>query len=171
MLNIGLLVLRVVVGLTIAAHGSQKLFGWFGGPRISGFAAMLGQLGIHPERPFAILAALAEFVGGVLVVLGLLTPITALVMGGSLVVAIFTVHLPKGFWNAAGGFEFPLSLLGAAVAIALTGPGRYSLDSLFGISLPQPVTFIVTAVLVAIGCAAALATTRLEARSRRPAVG
>ncbi len=171
MLNIGLLVLRVVVGLTVAAHGSQKLFGWFEGPRISGFSAMLGQLGIRPERPFAILAALAEFAGGLLVALGLLTPITALFMGGSLVVAIFAVHLPKGFWNKAGGYEFPLALLGAAVAIALTGPGRFSLDSLFGISLPEPVTFIVAAVLVAIGCAAALAAPRLEARSRRQVAG
>src|ERR1700716_3597826 len=111
MLGFGLLFLRAVVGLTVAAHGAQKLFGWFGGPGIAGFSGMLSQLGIRPERPWAVVAGLAEFAGGLLVAAGLLTPVAALVVSGSTLVAILTVHAGKGFWNHSGGIEFPLTIL------------------------------------------------------------
>jgi len=92
-LSFGLLLLRVVFGLTVAAHGSQKLFGWFGGSRLQGFAGMLEKLGIRPSGPFALLAGLSEFGGGLLVALGFLSPVGPLVVIGAMAVAIVTVHL------------------------------------------------------------------------------
>lgn len=172
MLNTGLLVLRLAVGLIVAAHGAQKLFGWFGGPGIDGFAGVLSRLGIRPERPMAVLAGLAEFGGGLLVAIGFLNPISPLFMAGAMIVAIFAVHVPKGFWNTKGGYEFPLTILSAGVAISLTGPGRFSLDSLLGVHFPEPMTWLLAAVLVAAGSAGAMLSTRFErGRSRRPAIG
>ena len=103
--------LRVAFGLTVAAHGSQKLFGWFGGSRLEGFAGMLEKLGIRPSRGFALLAGLSEFGGGLLVALGFLSPVGPLVVAGAMAVAIITVHLGKGFFNQGGGMEFPLLIL------------------------------------------------------------
>src|SRR6266700_2051573 len=132
----GLLVLRLVLGLLLAAHGAQKLFGWSGGPGLTGFAATLEHLGVRPGRPWAILVALVEFGGGLLVAVGLLTPVVALLLAGDLLVAILTVHLPNGFWNRNGGFEFPLALLGGFVAVSLVGPGPASLDAVIHLALP-----------------------------------
>jgi putative oxidoreductase len=171
MLGFGLLVLRVVVGLTVAAHGAQKLFGWFGGPGIGGFGRMLAQLGIRPERPWAVIAALAEFVGGLLVACGLMTPLAALAVSGSMLVAILTVHAGKGFWNMNGGIEFPLIILAAMVAIALTGPGVLSLDHLLSVRLLGPATSFVAALVVLLGVVAALISPKLTSASQsRPQV-
>lgn len=169
-MGIGLLVLRIVVGLTVAAHGAQKLFGWFGGPGVSGFSAWLAQLGIRPERPWAVIAGLAEFVGGLLVALGLLTPVAALAVSGSMLVAIFTVHVGKGFWNQNGGVEFPLTILAAMVALSLTGPGAYSLDQLLSVRLPEPVTWMLAAFLVVVGVLSAVFGPRLRSISPTEAV-
>src|SRR5918998_110802 len=98
MIDVGLLVLRLVLGVIFIGHGAQKLFGSFGGPRISGFAKMLQQLGVKPARPMAILAGLAEFVGGILMMLGLLTPLAALALIGVMMVAGLTGHPKKGFF-------------------------------------------------------------------------
>lgn len=172
MLSIGLLVLRIVIGLTVAAHGAQKLFGWFGGPGISGFSGWLGELGIRPERPWALVAGLAEFLGGLCVALGLLTPIAALFTCGSLLVAILVVHASKGFWNSSGGYEFPLALVASLVGLSLTGPGAISLDQYFRLSLPEPGTWLVSLVVVLIGVLAALGSRRLQAASQpRPQAG
>src|SRR3979411_2933576 len=138
MVEFGLLIIRLVVGLTVAAHGAQKLFGWFGGPGIAGLSSMLSQLGIRPERPWAVIAGLAEFVGGLLVAFGLMTPLAALAVSGRMLVATLTVHAGKGFWNMNGGIEFPLIILAAMVAIALTGPGVLSLDHLLSVRLLGP---------------------------------
>jgi putative oxidoreductase len=102
MIDVGLLVLRLVLGVIFIGHGAQKLFGSFGGPRISGFAKMLEQLGVKPAKPMAILAGLAEFGGGILVMLGLLTPLAALALIGVMIVAVLTVHLNNGFFNTNG---------------------------------------------------------------------
>src|SRR3981081_2913220 len=102
MVGFGLLIIRLVVGLTVAAHGAQKLFGWFGGPGIAGFSSMLSQLGIRPERPWGVVGGVGEFAGGLLVAPGLLTPVAALAVAGSMLVAILTVHAGKGFWNHRG---------------------------------------------------------------------
>src|ERR1700680_546978 len=96
-LGIGLLVLRLVVGLTMAGHGAQKLFGWWGGPGIKGWTQITTRLRIRPAVPFAWLAALAEFGGGLLFALGLLAPLGSLAIIGTMLVAIATVHWPNGF--------------------------------------------------------------------------
>jgi putative oxidoreductase len=127
----GLLLLRAVVGLTMAGHGVQKLFGWFGGPGRRGTADMFGSLGFPAPAALAVLAGLAE-TGGLLFALGLLTPLAALGIAVVMLNAIGSVHWQKGFWNMAGGYEFPLVMLTAAVAVSATGPGRFSLDRLIG---------------------------------------
>ena len=159
---LGLLILRLVVGLTLAAHGSQKLFGWWGGAGMTGWTQSVQKLRIRPAQPWAWVAALSEFGGGLLLALGLLTPLGSLAITGAMLVAIATVHLSRGFWTTKGGFEFNLSLIAAAVALALAGPGAYSLDSALGIRLPEPLTLIVgTAALIA-GVAVTLGTRRPE---------
>jgi putative oxidoreductase len=133
MIGVGLLVLRLVLGVIFIGHGAQKLFGSFGGPGISGFAKMLEQLGLKPARFMAILAGLAEFVGGILMILGLLTPLAALALIGVMIVAVLSVHLRNGFFNTNGGYEFNLALLGMALTLLIVGAGTYSLDSILGI--------------------------------------
>jgi putative oxidoreductase len=127
----GILLLRVVVGLTFAAHGTQKLFGWFGGPGLKGASGFFGALGFRPSAAMALLAALAE-TSGVLFALGLFTPLAALGLVVVMLNAVWTVHLKNGFFNGAGGYEFNLVLATVAVAVAATGPGRYSLDRALG---------------------------------------
>ena len=132
MMDVGLLVMRLVLGVIFIGHGAQKLFGSFGGPHISGFAKMLGQLGIKPALPMAILAGLSESIGGILVILGLLTPLAALALIVVMIVAVLTVHLKKGFFNTNGGYEFNLALAGMALTLLIAGAGAYSLDSVLG---------------------------------------
>jgi putative oxidoreductase len=158
----GLLVLRLALGLLMAAHGAQKLIGWSGGPGLSGFAATLDRLGIRPGRPWAVVAAAVELGGGLLVALGLLTQAAALLLAGDLLVAILTVHLANGFWNRNGGFEFPLSLLGGFVALSLVGPGPWSIDAVIRLALPQPQTWLGLVIVVLLGVIAAVAAPRLQ---------
>lgn len=172
MYAIGLLILRVVLGLTMASHGAQKVLGLFGGSGISGFAGVLEQLNVRPARLWAMVAGLAELVGGLLVALGLVTPIAALVVAGSLLVAILAVHWRHGFWAQAQGFEYPFVLMAGMVAISLIGPGPLSLDYLFGPPLPEPLTWVITAVIVLVGALASYYGSRLlPARHPRPQTG
>jgi putative oxidoreductase len=154
-LNLGLLILRVVVGLTVAAHGAQKLFGWWGGPGIAGWTQAVTKLRIRPAAPWAWVAALSEFGGGLLFALGLLSPLGSLGIAGAMLVAIATVHWANGFWNGKRGYEFNLTLLASVAAVALAGPGSYSLDQALGIHLPEPLTLLVgvAALLVGVGIA------------------
>ena len=130
-MSYGLLLLRVVVGGTMFAHGSQKLLGWFGGPGLGGVRGWLGSMGFRMPALMAVLVALAES-GGLLLALGLLTPLAALGIASAMVVAIGSVHWRNGFFNGKQGYEFNLVLIGASVALAATGPGRFSLDRAFG---------------------------------------
>ena len=157
LLGLGLLILRLVVGLTMAGHGAQKLFGWWGGSGMAGWTQVVGKLRIRPAAPFAWLAALSEFGGGLLFALGLLSPLGSLAITGTMLVAIATVHWPNGFWNTKRGYEFNLTILASAIAAGLAGPGTYSLDQAFGLRLPAPVTFLVGIVAVVVGVAAMLA--------------
>ena len=127
----GLVVIRAVFGLTMAAHGAQKLFGWFGGPGPRGTAGFFGNLRFRAPLLMALVAALAELSGGLFAV-GLLTPLAALGIAVVMLNAIATVHWPNGFFAGNGGYEFNLGILAVAVGIAATGPGRFSLDRLIG---------------------------------------
>ena len=131
--DLALFVLRLVLGGVFIAHGAQKLFGWFGGPGLQGTAGFFDQTGIKPGSVMALLAGLAEFGGGLLVLLGLLTPLGALAIIVVMIVAILRVHLPNGFFNTNGGYEFNLTLIGIAVALILAGSGAYGLDVVLGI--------------------------------------
>lgn len=131
-MEVGLLLLRLAVGSIIAAHGAQKLFGWFGGPGLAGTSGWLESLGFRPGRLHATVTGLAEFGGGLLLMLGLLTPLGAAAALGVMLVAIVTVHWEKGFFNMEGGFEFNLMLAVAALTLAFTGAGKYSLDGALG---------------------------------------
>ena len=133
-MTLGVLILRIVVGLTMAAHGSQKLFGWFGGPGRRGTAGMFGQLNFRRPLAMAALAGLSEFGGGVLLALGLLTPLAAVAIAVVMINAIWTVHIRNGFFATAGGYEFNLVLIAAVAAISAIGPGRASLDHALGIA-------------------------------------
>ena len=127
-MNAGLLILRVVVGGLFIGHGTQKLFGWFGGGGLEGTGRMYDGLGHRPGRRMAMLAGVAEAGGGLLLVLGLLTPLGSAAIIGVMVAATMSVHIDKGLWNTNGGFEFPMVMAAAALCLAMVGPGAISLD-------------------------------------------
>jgi putative oxidoreductase len=163
----GLLLLRVVAGLTMAAHGTQKLFGWFGGGGLKGTAAGFESLGFRPAPLMALSAGLAE-TAGVLFAIGFLTPLAALAIATVMLNAIESVHWKNGFFAGAGGYEFNLLLLTVAVAVAATGPGRFSLDRALGWDDNLSGVWWAVGVLVA-ALAISLVTTGLL-RRRTPAV-
>jgi putative oxidoreductase len=125
----GLLLLRLMVGLLFAGHGAQKLFGWFGGGGPQGTAGFLASLGYRWPAMMAVVAGLSELGGGLLLATGFLTPLAAFLLATMMLNAIATVVFPKGF---LGGYEFELTLLVVAVALAATGPGEISLDDAIG---------------------------------------
>jgi putative oxidoreductase len=135
-ISLGLLILRIVVGLTLAAHGSQKLFGWFGGPGFSGTRGMMKSMRFEPNWLWALLAALGEFGGGLLLALGFLTPIGVIAIVGAMLMAIVKAHWQNGFWNSKRGYEFPLILLVNALVVGIAGAGSYSIDAAIGFTLP-----------------------------------
>src|SRR5258706_747397 len=119
-MSVGLLILRLVVGLTLAAHGAQKLFGWFGGYGIAGTGQFLEQLGFRPGRLHAAQAGIVEGVGGLLLAVGLLTPAAGAALVAVMLVAAVSVHIKGGFFAPGGGYEYTLVLGGAALAHAVT---------------------------------------------------
>jgi putative oxidoreductase len=123
----GLLLLRVVVGLIFFAHSAQKLFGWWGGHGLQGTKGWLASIGFRMPGLMTLTAALSE-ASGLLFAAGFLTPVAALLMASSMVVAIGSVLWPQGFWNMSQGYEYNLVLMTVPVAVAATGPGRYSID-------------------------------------------
>ncbi|MFD3562335.1 DoxX family protein [Streptomyces sp. NPDC058686] len=126
--DLGLLVLRLGLGLTMAAHGAQKLFGWFGGGGIDGTGQFFAASGYPSPKAFAVVAGLSETLGGLGLALGLLTPLAAAAVAGTLVNAI-AVKWGGGFF-APQGIEYELLIALGAVALALTGPGRIAVDRL-----------------------------------------
>ncbi len=159
-MDIGLLLLRLVVGFTVAAHGGQKLFGWFGGYGLAGTGGWLESIGFRPGKVQAAVAGTSELVGGLLLALGLLTPVGAALVITVMVVAIISVHLPKGFFVMSGGFEYNLVLLAAAAALAFTGPGAYSLDATQGLELAGSVAGVIAVLAGLVLGGAALAGRR-----------
>lgn len=130
-MSYGILFLRVVIGLTFAGHGAQKLFGWWGGPGLQGVRGWLQSMHFRAPALMALLIATTE-ASGVLFALGLLTPFVAFGLVTAMFVAVASVHWRNGFWNGKQGFEFNLALIAAAVAVAATGPGRFSIDRAIG---------------------------------------
>jgi putative oxidoreductase len=133
-MSYGILLLRVVLGSIMAAHGAQKLFGWFGGGGPRATAGGFAQLGYRQPLLLAVAAGLAELGGGLLIAAGLLTPLAAVAIAVVMLNAIGTVHWRNGFFNSAGGYEFNLLVLAAAVAITATGAARFSLDNVVGLA-------------------------------------
>ncbi|UUU21560.1 DoxX family membrane protein [Streptomyces sp. DSM 40750] len=125
--DLGLLLLRLGAGGVLAAHGTQKLFGWFGGGGIQGTGAFMESVGYAPGKASATAAGLAETGGGTLLALGLATPAAGAAAAGAMGGAA-AVHAPNGFFNASGGYEYAATLGLAAAGLAVTGPGRLSLD-------------------------------------------
>lgn len=127
-MDTALLLIRLVVGGIVAAHGAQKLFGWFHGHGLAGTAAFLESLGFRPGRAHAWLLGSAELFGGLALASGFLTPVAAAAVTGTMLAAIVAVHWEKGFFSSDGGYEFPLALGVAGLAMAFSGAGRWSLD-------------------------------------------
>ena len=124
----GLTLLRVIAGLTFAAHGSQKLFGWFGGYGLAGVGQWMESIGLAPGYLMALLAGSAEFFGGLALILGLLVRPAAAVLAVTMLVAIVTVHLANGFFMSNNGYEFALALMAISLAVLIEGAGKLSLD-------------------------------------------
>ncbi|TWD18771.1 putative oxidoreductase [Streptomyces sp. T12] len=158
--DLGLLLLRLGTGGVLAAHGSQKLFGWFGGGGIAGTGQFMDSIGYAPGKVSATTAGLAETGGGLLLALGLATPAAGAAAAGAM--AGSAVHAPNGFFNQEGGFEYAASLGLTAAGLAVTGPGRLSLDHLLGHTADR--SWMVPTALAVTAAATAVA---VGARSRR----
>jgi len=147
--SIGLLLVRLVVGLVMAAHGTQKLFGWFGGYGLNKTGEFFVHLGYRPGRTFAALASAGEIGSGLLVALGFLGPVGPAIMISVMIVAMITVHWEHGLFAMTNGIEVPLLYMSAAIGVALTGYGRYSLDAWLGIAAVW--TWTITWLVLAVG--------------------
>ncbi len=128
--GLGALFLRVPVGLILAGHGAQKLFGWFGGYGLEATGQWMGSIGLAPGLIMALLAGTAEFVGGIALIAGLVTRAAAAVSAITMLVALLVVHAGNGFFLSGNGIEFALALLAASISLTFTGGGRYALDNL-----------------------------------------
>ncbi|MEV7996640.1 DoxX family protein [Streptomyces sp. NPDC086077] len=161
--DLGLLLLRLGTGGVLAAHGAQKLFGWFGGAGIEGTGQFMESVGYRPGRLNATASGLAECGGGTLLALGLATPAAGAAAAGGMAGAS-AVHLPNGFFNAEGGFEYPASLGMAATGLAVAGPGRLSLDHLLGDRLNRGWMIPAALGVVAAGAAVVVGTRNKRVR-------
>ena len=166
-LSIGLLIARVMLGIGIAAHGSQKLFGWFGGYGLAGTGGFFEGMGFRPGKLFAATSGLSEVLGGLLVALGLFGPVGPALMIAVMLVAITTVHWPNGFFVANKGYEHPLLYAAGAAALAFTGFGVFSLDALLGLELTSPVWSLGAVILGVAGALGALLMRRTQTPPRR----
>lgn len=135
MVEIGLLIIRLVIGVLVLGHGLQKLAGWFGGPGITEWAGALESMRYRRARPLAWVHALTETVAGVLLVLGMLLPLAAAMVIGVMANAVVAAHAPNGLWAQDGGFEYPVVLAVVAAGLGMTGPGVWAVDNALGWSL------------------------------------
>jgi putative oxidoreductase len=157
MMDFGILLLRLTVGLAMAAHGSQKIFGWFGGYGPDGTGKFMEAMGFRPGRRHALAAGYVEFVSGLFLAVGLLTPLAAAMIVSVMVVAAAVVHWKNGFFITTNGYEFNLVLGVAALSVAFTGPGGLSLDSLIGFAPSGTAWGVIAAVVAIIGAIGQLA--------------
>jgi len=163
-ISIGLLMLRLVVGLAMAAHGSQKLLGWFGGHGLAGTGGFFEMLGFKPGRLFALAAGATEMVSGILVAAGFLGPVGPALMLSVMIVAAVTVHWKNGYFATSNGIELPAMFSVAAIALAFTGFGQFSVDALTGLDASfGPVEVTVALLLGVVGAIGNLSLRRHEA--------
>jgi putative oxidoreductase len=155
-MNIGRVMARVTIGGLFVGHGTQKLFGWFGGPGVEGTTGIMDKLEMHPPRRSALAVGLAETAGGALLAAGALMPLAAATLTGVMTTAIRKVHLDKGLWNTAGGYEFNLTLIAAAIALVDSGPGEPSMDDALGLELNGNVWALAALAAGVAGSAAAI---------------
>lgn len=162
----GLLAVRLGLGLAIAAHGAQKLFGWFGGHGLAGTGGFFEAIGFRPGKPFAAIAGFGEGAGGLLIALGLFGPVGPALVLATMIVAAVAVHLKNGFWAANNGVELAYVYAFGALAIAFAGFGSLSLDTLLRITPTSP-----SAVygVLAVGAIAGLLTLPLRRPAPQPA--
>jgi putative oxidoreductase len=163
-MNLGRLIARVAIGGLVAGHGTQKLFGWFGGPGVSGASQMMGKLELHPPKRNAVAAGAAETTAGVLLALGALTPLAGALVTSTMVTAIRKVHGPNGPWIQQSGYEYNLVLIAVMAALVESGPGSPSVDRALGIEAKGS-----RWALAAIAAGAAGSTLAIEAGRRAAA--
>jgi putative oxidoreductase len=155
-MDTGLLIVRLVVGLLLAGHGAQKLFGWFGGHGIAGTGQFMESLGYRPGKVNAALAGTGELVGGLFFAVGFLTPLAAAAIIAVMLNATFAVHLANGLWASEGGYEYNLVLSAVAAAVAFIGPGSVSVDDTMGWHLSGVAWGVGAIVLGGLGAAVTL---------------
>ena len=129
--DLGLLIVRVIVGGLFLAHGAQKLFGWFRGAGLSGTAGWFESIDIKPGFFMALMVGVIEFIGGLFLAIGLFTPFAAVLLAITMICATVKVHWQNGLWNTDNGYEYNLVLFAILTAIAMTGAGKYAVDVLF----------------------------------------
>lgn len=168
-MSLGLLIIRFVIGVLMVGHGTQKLFGWFGGGGPEGTGGMLASLGYPHARKMATLTGLAEAGGGAMLAFGLVTPIAAAALIGVMVNAIFTAHAGKGPWNQNGGWEYPLVIATTSFGIAWTGPGAVSLDNALGWNPHDAMAGLTALALGILSAVVALSLRRPAIEARREA--
>jgi putative oxidoreductase len=168
-MSIALLLLRLVVGLTLAVHGTQKLFGWFAGPGLARLNQGFKKQGFKPVWLWVSFVILGEVGGGLSVALGFLTPLGAAGIFGAMFMATFKSHWKNGFIVSKGGYEYTLMLMAVSITIGLIGPGSYALDALFGITLPEALLFGSLAVAALFVDIIGLSITRSAAVTPSPA--
>jgi putative oxidoreductase len=162
-LSIGVLLGRIVIGLLMAAHGAQKLFGWFGGYGLHATGEFMVQLGFPKGTPFAAAAGLGEFTGGLLVALGFLGPVGPALIISVMLVAMITVHWQNGVFATKNGVELPLVYAMTGIVFALAGYGQYSLDAVVGLAERWPATL--TWIVLALGIAGGLVNAQIRRRA------
>jgi putative oxidoreductase len=150
-MDAGLILIRLVIGLMMAAHGAQKLFGWFGGYGLAGTAGFFESMGFRPGRLFATAASASEVAGGLLAALGLFGPVGPALMVAVMIVAAISVHWQNGLFAMSNGIELPLLYAAGAAALTLTGPGRYSLDEVLGLTYLWTPALMWSALAIGIG--------------------
>jgi putative oxidoreductase len=162
-MSIAFLIVRLILGLSLMAHGTQKLFGWFGGYGITGTGDFFAGLGFRPGKAFAVMAALAETLGGFLTLLGAFGALGPVLIVIVMLTAIGSVHYNKGFFVSTGGWELNTAYIASAIAVGFAGNGTYSLDNWLGLQ------FLTDPLQVAFAFAAAVVVAGLNLLTRRPA--